>query len=311
MAHAPPTRNPLSLRFRNNGVFAPQSVSDTHPARLVEKEDKRTFLQRLAEFIHPGPDSTAELIETLADAEDKNVIGAESRVMLEGVIRMADMSAGDVMVPATRMDLVNIAAPPDELLQVVIDTAHSRFPVYDGERENIIGILLAKDLLKLQRAPEYNIRALLRPAVFVPESKGLNDLLREFRGNRNHLAIVIDEFGRVAGLITIEDVLEQIVGEIEDEFDIAEDEGDIFGLADRTYRVSGDTPIERVEDAFAVKLVESEQDQEFDTIGGLIAHEMGHVPKRGEQHTRAGLNFVVLHTKGGAVKWFKVSPQVP
>ena len=311
MAHAPPTRNPLSLRFRNNGVFAPQSVSDTHPARLVEKEDKRTFLQRLAEFIHPGPDSTAELIETLADAEDKNVIGAESRVMLEGVIRMADMSAGDVMVPATRMDLVNIAAPPDELLQVVIDTAHSRFPVYDGERENIIGILLAKDLLKLQRAPEYNIRALLRPAVFVPESKGLNDLLREFRGNRNHLAIVIDEFGRVAGLITIEDVLEQIVGEIEDEFDIAEDEGDIFGLADRTYRVSGDTPIERVEDAFGVKLVESEQDQEFDTIGGLIAHEMGHVPKRGEQHTRAGLNFVVLHTKGGAVKWFKVSPQVP
>ena len=299
------------MRFRNNGVFAPQSVSDTHPARLVEKEDKRTFLQRLAEFIHPGPDSTAELIETLADAEDKNVIGAESRVMLEGVIRMADMSAGDVMVPATRMDLVNIAAPPDELLQVVIDTAHSRFPVYDGERENIIGILLAKDLLKLQRAPEYNIRALLRPAVFVPESKGLNDLLREFRGNRNHLAIVIDEFGRVAGLITIEDVLEQIVGEIEDEFDIAEDQGDIFGLADRTYRVSGDTPIERVEDAFGVKLVESEQDQEFDTIGGLIAHEMGHVPNRGEQHGRAGLNFVVLHTKGGAVKWFKVSPQVP
>ncbi len=286
-------------------------MSDTHPARLVEKEDKRTFLQRLAEFIHPGPDSTAELIETLADAEDNNIIGAESRVMLEGVIRMADMSAGDVMVPATRMDLVNIDAPPDELLQVVINTAHSRFPVYDGERENIIGILMAKDLLKLQRAPEFNIRALLRPAVFVPESKGLNDLLREFRGNRNHLAIVIDEFGRVAGLITIEDVLEQIVGEIEDEFDIAEDEGDIFGLADRTYRVSGDTPIERVEDAFGVKLIESDLELEFDTIGGLIAHEMGHVPKRGEQHSRAGLDFVVLHTKGGAVKWFKVSPQVP
>ena len=146
------------------------------------------------------------------------------------------MSAGDVMVPATRMDLVNIAAPPDELLQEVISTAHSRFPVYDGERENIVGILMAKDLLKLQRAPEFNIRALLRPAVFVPESKGLNDLLREFRGNRNHLAIVIDEFGRVAGLITIEDVLEQIVGEIEDEFDIAEDEGDIFGLADQIGR---------------------------------------------------------------------------
>ncbi|HCY17463.1 MAG: magnesium/cobalt efflux protein [Curvibacter sp. GWA2_64_110] len=283
-------------------------MSDPHPARLPDKEDKRTFLQKLVEFIHPGPDSTAELIETLAEAEDNNVIGAESRIMLEGVIRMADMTAGDVMVPATRMDLIDIDAPYDELLHLVIGTAHSRFPVYEGERENIIGILMAKDLLKLQRAPELNVRALLRPAVFVPESKGLNDLLREFRGNRNHLAMVIDEFGRTAGLITIEDVLEQIVGEIEDEFDIAEDEGDIFGLADRTYRVSGDTPIERVNDAFSVTLAGSDPDASFDTIGGLIAHEMGHVPKRGEQHVLAGLQFVVLHTKGGAVKWFKVSP---
>jgi len=286
-------------------------VSDTHPARLSEKEDKRTFLQKLAEFIHPGPDSTAELIETLAEAEDNNVIGAESRFMLEGVLRMAEMSAGDVMVPATRMDLVDIDAPGEELIRVVIDTAHSRFPVFEGERENIIGILLAKDLLKLRRSPDMNIRALLRPAVFVPESKGLNDLLREFRGNRNHLAIVIDEFGRVAGLITIEDVLEQIVGEIEDEFDVADDAGDIFGLADRTYRVSGDTAIDRVETAFGVKIAESAQEQEFDTIGGLIAHEMGHVPKRGEKYTRSGLDFVVLHTKGGAVKWFKIAPQVP
>ncbi|HCX82545.1 MAG: magnesium/cobalt efflux protein [Curvibacter sp. RIFCSPHIGHO2_12_FULL_63_18] len=283
-------------------------MSDPHPARLSEKEDKRTFLQKLAEFIHPGPDSTAELIETLAEAEDNNIIGAESRVMLEGVIRMADMTAGDVMVPATRMDLLNILEPLDSLLHTVIDTAHSRFPVFEGERENIIGILMAKDLLKLQRAPELNIRALLRPAAFVPESKGLNDLLREFRGNRNHLAIVIDEFGRVAGLITIEDVLEQIVGEIEDEFDIPEDEGDIFALADRTYRVSGDTPLERVNDAFSVTLAGSDPEDHFDTIGGLIAHEMGHVPKRGERHTLGGLDFLVLHTKGGAVKWFKVSP---
>ena len=283
-------------------------MSDPHPARHSEKEDKRTFLQKLAEFIHPGPDSTAELIETLAEAEENNIIGAESRVMLERVIRMADMTAGDVMVPATRMDLVNINAGFDDLLHTVIETAHSRFPVYENERENIIGILMAKDLLKLQRAPELNIRALLRPAVFVPESKGLNDLLRDFRGNRNHLAIAIDEFGRVAGLVTIEDVLEQIVGEIEDEFDIAEDEGDIFGLADKTYRVSGDTAIERVNDAFGVTLVGSDPDDQFDTIGGLIAHEMGHVPKKGERHTLAGLNFVVLHTKGGAVKWFKVSP---
>jgi magnesium and cobalt transporter len=286
-------------------------VSDPHPAR--DKEDRRTFLQKVAEFIHPGPDTRDELIETLADAEENDVIGAESRVMLEGVLRMADLTAGDVMVAATRMDLVNIDSPYDEILHLVIDTAHSRFPVYEGDRENIIGILLAKDLLKLQRAPELNIRALLRPAVFVPESKGLNDLLREFRGNRNHLAVVIDEFGRIAGLITIEDVLEQIVGEIEDEFDIGEEEGDIFALADRTYRVSGDTAIERVNEAFGVTLSPIAQtgddgEHRFETIGGLIAHQMGHVPKRGEHHTVAGLNFVVLHTKGGAVRWFKVAP---
>ena len=288
-------------------------MSDPHPARASQdKEDKRTFLQKLAEFLHPGPDSKAELIETLADAEDNQVIGAESRVMLEGVIRLADLTAGDVMVAAPRMDLINIDSPYDEILHVVIDTAHSRFPVYEGERENIIGILLAKDLLKLQRAPELNIRALLRPVSFIPESKGLNDLLREFRGNRNHLAIVIDEFGRIAGLVTIEDVLEEIVGDIEDEFDVAEDAGDIFALADRTYRVSGDTAIERVNEAFGVSLVAALQDEaeepRFETIGGLIAHAMGHVPRRGEFTTLGGLNFVVLHTKGGAVRWFKVSP---
>ena len=157
----------------------------------VEREDKRGFLQKLAEFIHPGPDSRDELIETLADAEDNDVIGAESRVMLEGVLRMADMTAGDVMVAAPRMDLINIDSPYDTLLHGVIDTAHSRFPVYEGERENIIGILLAKDLLKLQRAPELNLRALLRPPVFVPESKGLNDLLREFRGTRRDRKSVV------------------------------------------------------------------------------------------------------------------------
>ena len=286
-------------------------MSDPHPARSPEKEDKRTFLQKVVEFIHPGPDSTEELIETLAEAESNDVIGADSRVMLERVIRMADMTAGDVMVAAPRMDLIHIDAPFDELLHVVINTAHSRFPVYQGERENIIGILMAKDLLKLQRSPELNIRALLRPAVFVPETKGLNDLLREFRGNRNHLAVVIDEFGRVAGLVTIEDVLEQIVGEIEDEFDIPEDEGDIFALADRTYRVSGDTPVERVSEAFGVTIAGSDPDETFETIGGLIAHEMGHVPKRGEQTELCGLQFVVLHTKGGAVRWFKVTPVAP
>lgn len=284
-------------------------MADPHPERAHNvRDDKRSFFQKLAEFINPGPDSRDELIETLAEAEDNDIIDADSRVMLEGVLRMADMTAGDVMVAAPRVDLVNINAPYQELLHLVISTAHSRFPVYEDEKENIIGILLAKDLLKLQRSPELNIRALLRPAVYVPESKGLNDLLREFRGNRNHLAIVIDEFGRVAGLITIEDVLEQIVGEIEDEFDVAEDEGDIFALADHTYRVSGDTPIERVGEAFGITLDAVQLSEDFDTIGGLIAHEMGHVPRRGERHVVGGLEFLVLHTKGGAVRWFKVSP---
>ncbi len=289
-------------------------MADPHPARsgerFAEREDKRSLFQKLVEFIRPGPDSTHELIETLAEAEDKEVIDAESRVMLEGVLRLADMTAGDVMVAAPRMDLLDIDAAYEVLLRDVITTAHSRFPVFQGERENIIGILLAKDLLKLQRAPELNLRTLLRPAMFIPESKGLNDLLRSFRVNRNHLAMVVDEFGRTAGLITIEDVLEQIVGEIEDEFDIAADEGDVFALADNTWRVAGDTPLERVNEAFGVQLgadPERDLDAEFDTIGGLIAHEIGHVPRRGEHHRMGGLDFHVLHTKGGAVRWFKVS----
>ncbi len=285
-------------------------MSDPHPARHGEREDKRSLFRKLVEFIKPGPDSTDELIETLAEAEDNDVIGADSRVMLEGVLRMAEMTAGDAMVAAPRMDLLDIDAPYEELLLEVIRTAHSRFPVYQGERENVIGILLAKDLLKLQRAPELSLRTLLRAPVFIPESKGLTDLLRAFRVNRNHLAIVVDEFGRTAGLITIEDVLEEIVGEIEDEFDIEEDEGDIFALADNSWRVAGGALLEDVNEFFQVQLgvdPESDLDVEFDTIGGLIAHEMGHVPKRGERFRLGGLEFLVLHTKGGAVRWFKVS----
>ncbi len=282
--------------------------NDPRTVARAAARDSRTFFQRLVEFVNPGLDSKEELIDALAEAEENNIIGTESRVMLEGVLRLAELSAKDVMVAAPRMDVLNIESPFDELLHRVIDTAHSRFPVYEGDKENIIGILMSKDLLKLQRAPELNLRTLLRPAVFIPESKGLNDLLREFRGNRNHLAVVIDEFGRTAGLITIEDVLEQIVGEIEDEFDVDDDEGDIFGLADRTYRVAGDTSIDRVNEAFGSDLSDTADDTRFETIGGLISHRMGHVPKRGEAYTLGGLGFVVLHTKGGAVKWFKVAP---
>ncbi len=265
--------------------------------------DKRTLFERLVEFLSPGPDSRAELIETLADAEQRSLIEPESRAMLEGVLRMADMTAGDVMVPATRMDLLSIDAPYDELLGAVIGTGHSRFPVYEGQRENILGTLMSKDLLKLQRAPGLNLRTLLRPAVFVPESKGLNELLREFRSNRNHLAIVIDEFGNTAGLITIEDVLEEIVGEIEDEFDDADAESGVYSLADGSMRVAGDATIGEVNQAFDVDLPEDA----FDTIGGIVAHQLGHVPRRGEAMEIGGLNFSVMLTRGGAVRWFKVT----
>ncbi|MEH0168023.1 HlyC/CorC family transporter [Paucibacter sp. JuS9] len=265
--------------------------------------EPRGLIDRIVDFLHPGPDSKSELMETLADAEQRELIEPESRQMLEGVLRMAELSAGDVMVAAPRMDLLDIEAPYDELLALVIDTGHSRFPVFEGQRENIIGILLAKDLLKIQRAPELNLRALLRPTVFVPESKGLNELLRDFRSNRNHLAIVIDEFGNTAGLITIEDVLEEIVGEIEDEFDDKNGESGLYTLADGSQRVAGDTAISAVNEAFSVQLPEGE----FDTIGGLVAHQHGRVPRRGEVVELAGLYFAVMLTRGGAVRWFKVT----
>ncbi|MFV0601915.1 MAG: HlyC/CorC family transporter [Brachymonas sp.] len=272
--------------------------------------DKRSFIRKLIEYLIPGPDSHAELYNTLSQAEDNQLIESDSRAMLEGVIRIANMTADDVMVPVPRMDLLDINWSYEQLLKVVITTAHSRFPVYEDKKDNIIGMLLAKDLLKLQRAPELNLRALLRTPMFVPESKKLNDLLREFRARRNHQAIVIDEFGRLAGLITIEDILEEIVGEIEDEFDVDEDEGDIYSLADGSFRVSGDTSIDRINEHFDVDIRPSDTEDEdsFETIGGLIAHEMGHVPARNEFITLGGLNFVVMLTKGGAVRWFKVTP---
>jgi magnesium and cobalt transporter len=285
-------------------------VSDPHPARGAERAgrairstERPSLFERIVEFLSRSPDSKDELIRTLADAENRELIEPESRAMLEGVLRMADMTAGDVMVAAPRMDLLDIDWPYEQLLAVVIETAHSRFPVYDGERENVIGILMAKDLLKLQRAPELNLRTLLRPAVFVPESKRLNELLRNFRSNRNHLAIVIDEFGNTAGLITIEDVLEEIVGEIEDEFDEQDTVAGIVTLADGTHRVAGDTEIGDVNAAFDVEL----PDQDFDTVGGLVAHQFGRVPRRGETVDCGPLRLQVMLTRGGAVRWFRVT----
>jgi magnesium and cobalt transporter len=291
----------------------PVPVSEPHPIKpshrggqkqaQPERGHARSFFERVFEFIHPGPDSKSELMETLAEAEQRELIEPESLQMLEGVLRMAELSAGDAMVAAPRMDLLDIDAPYEELLSIVIDAGHSRFPVFDEQRDNIIGILLAKDLLKIQRAPELNLRALLRPAVFVPESKGLNELLRDFRSNRNHLAIVVDEFGNNAGLITIEDVLEEIVGEIEDEFDDKDGESSIYTLADGSQRVAGDTTIAAVNQSFEVDFSE----QDFDTIGGLIAQHHGRVPRRGEVIEVGGLRFSVMLTRGGSVRWFKVT----
>jgi magnesium and cobalt transporter len=296
-----PPRTSAASTKKSGPAHPKGGQSDPH-GRAHGRHDRRSLFERLAEFLSPGPDSKAELIETLADAEQRELIEPQSRAMLEGVLRMADMVAGDVMVAAPRMDLLDIDAPYDELLAVVIGTGHSRFPVIQGSRDNIIGILLAKDLLKLQRAPELNLRTLLRPAVFVPESKGLNELLRDFRTNRNHLAIVIDEFGNTAGLLTIEDVLEEIVGEIEDEFDEADAVDAVFTLADGSHRVAGDASIASVNEAFAVAL----PDRDFDTIGGLIAHQLGRVPRRGESVEVANLRFTVMLARGGAVRWFKV-----
>lgn len=272
--------------------------------------DSRSFLRKIAEYLHPGPDSIAELVTTLEEAEDKDLINAQSLAMLEGVLKLSNMTAGDVMVAAPRMDLLDIDADFDVLLHLVIDAAHSRFPVFEGERDNIIGILLAKDLLKRQRSPDINLRALLRPAVFVPESKGLNDLLTDFRGKRNHLALVVDEFGKTAGLITIEDILEEIVGEIEDEFDIEDGDTasmDIVSLPeDGAYRVSGKATLAGLAEAFDSEFTDAEREQ-FETIGGLVAHRMGHVPRKGEEHIVAGLKLVVLLSSSGTIKWFRAT----
>ena len=266
--------------------------------------DHRSLFARVIEFISPGPDSRDELMETLADAERRELIDPESRAMLEGVIRMADLTAGDAMVAAPRIDMIDIATPFDEVLDAVAGTGHSRFPVFEDSRDNIIGVLLAKDLLRTRGLDAPDLRMLLRPALFVPESKGLNELLRDFRSNRNHLAIVIDEFGGLAGMITIEDVLEQIVGEIEDEHDEKrEGESGIYTLTDGSSRVAGDAAVVAVNAHFATDLPADE----FETIGGLVAHSNGRVPRRGESVDVGPLRFAVMLTRGGAVRWFRVS----
>ena len=243
----------------------------------------------------------------LQSAYERQLLDAEALSIIQGALATSEMRVRDAMVPRARMQVIDVDDPFPVIVARINRSGHSRFPVLEGGRVNVLGIVLAKDLLRVTDEQNFRLRDWLRPAAFIPESKQLSLLLREFRVSHNHMAIVIDEYAGVSGLITIEDVLEQIVGEIEDEFDIPEDNGDIFGLADHTYRVSGDTSVERVSEAFDVQVKGSDPDESFDTIGGLIAHEMGHVPKRGEHLQLSGLHFVVLHTKGGAVRWFKVS----
>ncbi|MGA1526558.1 MAG: HlyC/CorC family transporter, partial [Burkholderiaceae bacterium] len=226
------------------------SEPDPRPSGLSQ-----TF-KRLTDRLFGRTDEKEELIEQLREAQAHSVIDADAVSMMEGVLQVADLAVRDLMIPRGQMDVLDINEPLDTLLPQVIEAAHSRFPVTDGSKDNIIGILLAKDLLRVLANDEKDIRGLLRPAVFVPESKRLNVLLRDFRNNRNHIAIVVDEYGGVAGLITIEDVLEQIVGDIEDEHDTDEEEDNILALdhAPGQFRVRALTPLEQFNEFFECQL---------------------------------------------------------
>lgn len=270
---------------------------------MEPSSSKPSLLERLSALLSREPEDREELLSLLHSAHDRNLFDADALAIIEGALQVSDMQVRDVMIPRAQIDVVNIEDSIEDLTRFAISAAHSRFPVIGESKDDVIGILLAKDLLRVFAGEAFNLREMLRPAVFVPESKRLNVLLRDFRVSRNHMAIVVDEYGGVAGLVTIEDVLEQIVGDIEDEFDVEEDEGDIFALADGTWRVSGDTPVERVIESFGITL----DDEGFDTIGGLVSHALGRVPRRGERHLLEGLDFMVQHSKGGAVKWFKVT----
>ena len=272
-------------------------------------KNRRSLSQRLrhsVEKLLPTVKTREHLLDLIGVAEQKNLIGTESRIMLEGVLKISGMHVAEIMIPAPKMDMLDISMNIDEMMDKIIDIGHSRYPVYEEDKENIIGVLMTKDVLKWQRAPEINLRILLRTAVFVPETKNLTDLLRDFKKNRNHMAMVVDEFGRISGLVTFEDLLEEIVGEIEDEFDTDTDDGEIYSLVDKSFRVAGHTDVSKINESFNVQLNSDEQQEQFETIGGLIAHLMGHVPGKGEHYDIQGLRFEVMHSKSGVVKWYRV-----
>jgi magnesium and cobalt transporter len=226
--------------------------------------------------------------------------------MIEGVIEMGDATVGDIMTPRTDMNAIPAGLSLRDAAAAVVEAGHSRIPIYDKSRDDIVGVLYSKDLLAELIKPEEaqaSLAALVRQPVFVPETKPVSSLLEEFQKSRNHMAIVLNEFGGVAGLVTIEDVLEEIVGEIEDEFDDKVGETGIYTLADGSHRVAGDVEIAAVNEAFVVDLPVDE----FDTIGGLVAQALGRVPRRGEAVPLGSLVFTVMLTRGGAVRWFKVT----
>ena len=256
-----------------------------------ERPDKPTLLERLSAFLTREPEDREELLELLHGAFEHKLLDADALSMIEGVLQVSEMTVGDIMIPRAQMDVVSIDDEPAEFLPIVLETKHSRFPVIGENKDDVVGILLAKELLNFYRDPDsFSLRDTLRPAVFVPESKRLNVLLRDFRANRNHIAIVVDEYGGVSGLVTIEDVLEQIVGDIEDEYDFDESEDNIIDEANGRFRVKAQTEIADFNAHFGTDFA----DDEFDTVGGLVLQAFGRLPKRGETTTIGDFRFRVV-----------------
>ena len=249
------------------------------------------WLKRITQSMSGEPRDLAELIEDLREASERELFNADALVMIEGVLAVADMQVRDIMVPRSQMVFVERDEPAEKLVELAVESGHSRFPVIGEDRDQILGILLAKDLLRLQTAGEepFEIREYMRPAVFVPESKRLNVLLKEFRLSHNHIAIVVDEYGGVCGLVTIEDVIEQIVGEIDDEHDV-EDDQQIRREGEREFNVRALTPIGDFNDYFGTAF----SDEEYATIGGLLMQEFGRLPRRGETIQIGKLEFRIL-----------------
>jgi magnesium and cobalt transporter len=252
--------------------------------------NKPGLLERLSSLLLREPEDREQLITLLHSAYERNLLDAEALAMMEGVIQVSERQVREIMLPRAQMDVIDISEPPEQFIPFVVETAHSRFPVIDGNKDNIIGILLAKDLLRYYAGEEFEVRDMLRPAVFVPESKRLNVLLRDFRSNRNHIALVVDEYGGVCGMVTIEDVLEQIVGEIEDEYDFDEDEDNIIAVGKDSWRVKAATEIED----FNTTMGSDFSDAEYDTVGGLVLKTAGKLPRRGESFVMGDMIFTVL-----------------